>query len=64
MFLVYNDCVSSTTFLAFSVTKATSDSLTFSWDEVVAAAAAAGGGTQYELQLRLVSTERDFTQVR
>ena len=51
----------STTSLAFSVTKATSDSLTFSWDEVNTGTA---GNTLYELQLRLVSTERDFTQVR
>ena len=47
--------------LAFSVTKATSDSLTFSWDKVNTGAA---GDTLYELQLCLVSTERDFTQVR
>ena len=42
-----------------SVMKATSDSLMFNWE-----ASGEREGTTYELQLRLVSTERDFTQVR
>lgn len=47
--------------LALSVTKATSDSLTFHWE---GGDTGAVRETLYELQLRLVSTERDFTQVR
>lgn len=47
-------------FLVLSVTKATSDSLTFNWK----GSEMATENTIYELQLRLVSSERDFTQVR
>jgi len=48
----------SLNYTGFMVTKATHDSLMLRWE-----APGSGGSDTYELQTRLVNTEREFTQV-